>query len=93
MGLAAWLLYLRGDSHQQERRADLHAERLQALWQSQREPRALVAAVLADHELWQTDLRSVPGLAEQVTESLELMLRSGVAAALDGELAEAAGHI
>ena len=91
-GLAGWLLYMRGDSHQQERRADVHAERLQALWQRQHEPRALVAAVLADEELWQTDLRRVPGLAEQVTESLELMLRSGVAAALDGELAEAAGH-
>jgi tagaturonate reductase len=92
VGFAAWLLYMRGDTHAGERRVDTCAEKLKQLWVSHPEPRALVDAVAGDEELWQTDLRAIPGLVGQVTESLELMLRDGVVAALDAQLADVVGH-
>ena len=90
VGFAAWLLYMRGDSHLEERREDACADHLKRMWNAHEEPRALVSAVAGEHELWQADLRAVPGFVEQVTESLELMLRDGVLAALDARLALAA---
>jgi tagaturonate reductase len=92
VGFAAWLLYMRGDTHAGERRVDTCAEKLKQLWMSHPEPRALVDAVAGDEELWQTDLRAIPGFVGQVTESLELMLRDGVVAALDAQLADVVGH-
>jgi tagaturonate reductase len=87
VGFAAWLLYMRGDTHASERRADACAEKLEQMWRQIPELRALVRAVAADVELWQTDLRAIPLFVDQVGDTLELMLREGVPVAIEAQLA------
>jgi tagaturonate reductase len=100
-GFAAYLLFMRGDLQDERRQAGLpvprdeHADRLRALWAPLLEADdaslgALVRGVCADEALWGADLTAVPGFAEAVTHQLARMERSGVAAALEAHLDDAA---
>ena len=88
-GVAAHLLYLRGDLQQARRDAGLRVppdprgDRIHAAWTAGTAPDALVAQVLSDTDLWATSLADLPGLANAVTVHLFRMLERGVPAALE----------
>lgn len=96
LGFAAWLLFMRGDL-QAERRArgstvpaDDDGAVIGALWSDAADDahEDIARAVCADSELWGTDLTSLPGFAEQVTDDLRALdegdIAAVVAAALGG---------
>lgn len=94
-GLAAHLAYLRGDLQAHRRVAglpvppDAAGERITAAWRLTPAPlsdttlHALVAAVLADTELWGTDLTQIRALVATVAHHLQRIVRHGADAALD----------
>ncbi len=92
LGLAAFLLFARGDL--QERRctaglavpADEQGERLRALWATHA-PDAVADAALSDATLWGTDLTQVPGLRDAVRDALARLLSDGVERTLEAHLA------
>ena len=91
LGLAAFLLFARGDL--QERRrvaglsvpADEQGDRLRTLWATHA-PDAVAQAALSDATLWGTDLTAVPGLVDAVRDALARLLSDGVADTLERTL-------
>jgi tagaturonate reductase len=92
LGLAAFLLFARGDLQEHRRVAGLpvpaddQGDRLRALW-AERGPERLVDAALADATLWGTDLTRLPGLADAVRDALARLLSDGVERTLEASLA------
>ncbi|GLC23745.1 tagaturonate reductase [Roseisolibacter agri] len=92
LGLAAFLLFARGDL--QERRriaglavpADEQRDRLCTLWATHA-PDAVAGAALSDATLWGTDLTQVPGLLDAVRDALARLLSDGVERTLEAHLA------
>jgi tagaturonate reductase len=92
LGLAAFLLFARGDL--QERRrvagfavpADDQGERLRALWAAHGSDRNVDAA-LSDATLWGADLTRLPGLVDAVRDALARLLSDGVERTLEAHLA------
>ncbi|NML63707.1 tagaturonate reductase [Hymenobacter sp. RP-2-7] len=93
LGLAAYLLFMRGQREeggtwygeaqgQEYPINDEQAGYYAALWQRLPEPAALTAAALGHEALWDTDLTTVPGLADMVSSFLTQLLREGAAATL-----------
>ena len=60
---------------------DPQAGQLATYWQ-QSDTKKLVKAVLADQNLWETDLSLLPGFVEAVNEALNQLMNKGVAAIL-----------
>jgi tagaturonate reductase len=100
LGLAGFLAFQDGTLHAARRAAgqpvpaDATGEALQARWKSVTDsPAALsdfVRSVLADTELWGSDLTAVPGLAELVTDNLATIRARGPIAAIESlQLAQA----
>lgn len=91
LGLAAFLLFARGDLQERRRTAGLpvpadeQGERLRALWATHA-PEAVADAALADAALWGTDLTQVPGLLVAVRDALARLLSDGVADTLERAL-------
>ena len=97
-GFAAWLRFMKGDLHEDRRRAglpvaeDSQRDAVQAHWSrastgSNDASGSVVRAVLRDAALWGTDLAAVPGLEEAVRAHLARIERDGVLPALDTVLA------
>jgi tagaturonate reductase len=93
-GVAAHLLYLRGDLADQRRAAGLPVpmdelgERVRHAWRDVSDPSAsalltFVEHVLGDSTLWECDLRTLPRFPQQVAQHLSSILRHGVEHALD----------
>lgn len=98
LGLAAFLLFMRGDVQDKARQDGLRvpqddqAEYFRSLWASLPDEeevslRHLVYAVLSEQSLWHVDLNGVPGLTAAVGDHLVRMRREGVPAALEAHLA------
>ena len=93
LGFAGFLAFQDGTLQADRRRegssvpADALGESIQARWgdvgDDAREIAALVRAVCADAELWGTDLTTVPGFVELVTEHLMMMRDRGAVAAIE----------
>ncbi|MFL5562069.1 MAG: tagaturonate reductase [Gemmatimonadaceae bacterium] len=99
-GFAAFLHFMRGETHEARRAAgervppDDHAGEIRAHWRDCDDSPSAIArvadAICGDVGLWGTDLRTVPGFADVVSEDLIRIQRDGVVAALDAHLAEVA---
>ncbi|MBW3629871.1 MAG: tagaturonate reductase [Gemmatimonadetes bacterium] len=99
-GFAAYLLFMRGELHDQRRAAgiavpqDDQGERVRALWSAHRGSDEagigeLVRAACSDTTLWGTDLTEMRGFAEAVTAHLVRLTQAGPQAALEAHLAAA----
>lgn len=97
-GFAAYLAFMRGEIQESAQAAgarvppDDRSDDLRAAWgalddRSDASLRALVAGVLADRSLWETDLTAVQGFADAVSESLIRIERGGARDALREHLA------
>ena len=92
LGLAAFLLFARGDLQERRRTAGLsvpadeQGDRLRMLWATHA-PDAVAQAALSDATLWGTDLTSVPGLVDAVRDALARLLSDGVERTLEAHLA------
>ncbi|MGZ8468697.1 MAG: tagaturonate reductase [Gemmatirosa sp.] len=92
LGLAAFLLFARGDLQARRRDAGLtipaddQAERLRALWAGHA-PDAVAQAALSDATLWGTDLTALPRLVDAVRDALARLLSDGVERTLEAHLA------
>ncbi len=87
--LAALIAFYQGERNGESYplQDDAHwLERYQQLWGGVRDKqvtvRHLVDTVLSDSEHWEQDLTKVPGLAEQVTQYLETILKQGMRSAV-----------
>ncbi|MBZ7469279.1 tagaturonate reductase [Klebsiella grimontii] len=87
--LAALIAFYRGERHGENYPVQDDAEWIesyQALWAQHRDrqisTRELVNAVLCVESHWEQDLTKVSGLAEQVTQDLDAILRDGMRAAV-----------
>jgi len=100
-GFAAYLVFMRGELHDERRAAGLSVPedpggaRVRALWESadvrsDAGLMAMVREVCADETLWGTDLSRVGEFADAVGNHVSRILRQGIAAALDDYLAEPA---
>lgn len=87
-GFAAFLLYMKvsrkeGSRYFGERNAaeyeikDDSAEYFYNLW-SQYNPAAVIATVLSNESLWETNLSNLPGFQQAVKEQLQEMMKHGV---------------
>ena len=87
--LAALIAFYQGERNGESYplQDDAHwLERYQQLWGGVRDKqvtvRHLVDTVLSDSDHWEQDLTKVPGLAEQVTQYLETILKQGMRSAV-----------
>lgn len=92
-GLAAHLLFLRGELQDERRRAELSVphdnagERVRAAWRGVRgtsvaELRPMVTVLCADETLWGRKLTAIPGLCDAVTAHLARACSEGIRPAL-----------
>jgi tagaturonate reductase len=92
LGLAAFLLFARGDLQARRRAAqvpvpaDDQSDRVRALWAAHA-PDAVAQAALSDATLWGTDLTRLPGLVDAVRDALACLLSDGVERTLEAHLA------
>ena len=96
-GFAAFVSYMRGDAAAARRAAgervpaDDHADEVRAFWRDSDGSATALAGVAkracSAESLWGTDLTTVPGFLDAVTEALIRIERDGVVAALDAHLA------
>ncbi|CAG9297911.1 tagaturonate reductase [Celerinatantimonas diazotrophica] len=91
--LAALLAFYRGERHGQptplkddEKWLTFFSDSWEKMQMGELSYAALVSAVLSDSGHWEQDLTLVPGLAEQVTESLQQIVEKGVREALTAAL-------
>ena len=74
--------------------ADDHADEVRALWRgsdgSAASPSVVARRACEAESLWGTELPTVPGFLDAVTEDLIRIQRDGLVAALDAHLAEVA---
>jgi tagaturonate reductase len=92
LGFAGYLAFQRGELHAERRAAgstvpsDAAGEAVRARWSAAggqaADVTAFVRDVCADSELWGTDLSTVPGFVDAVSEHLERIRHEGAAAAI-----------
>ncbi|HKP14753.1 MAG TPA: hypothetical protein VJT85_01750, partial [Gemmatimonadaceae bacterium] len=93
LGFAGFLAFQQGTLQDARRRAgepvpaDGAGESIQARWRNVGDdpgaPETLVRAVSADTALWGTDLSSIPGFVQIVTENLTTLREQGAVAAIE----------